>query len=160
MDDASKDSHDCVLVEGAAVDFLQTLQHGAFAVGVAKWELFGLLERADFQRQARSHVQETQQFGIDFVNLFTPVFYVHNSKLPGLSACARHKKTSRDFQDRGWLVEGVVLFFRSSALRFKLRRSALPGKEEAVSKGEVEKCASAQHDLGYYRRRKNGCQDF
>jgi hypothetical protein len=43
---------------------------------------------------------------------------------------------------------------------FKLRRSALLKKEEAVGKGEKEKCTSATHDLGYYRRLKNGCQDF
>jgi hypothetical protein len=29
------------------------------------------------------------------------------------------KKASREIQDRGWLVEGVVLFPRSSAHRFQ-----------------------------------------
>jgi hypothetical protein len=44
--------------------------------------------------------------------------------------------------------EGVVLFLGLQHIDFALRRSALPVKEEAVSKGEVEKCASATHDLG------------
>jgi hypothetical protein len=60
---------------------------------------------------------------------------------------SRHKKTSRDFQDRGWLVEGIVLFL-GQHFGFKLRQSALLKKEEAVCKGEIEKCASATHKLG------------
>jgi hypothetical protein len=49
--------------------------------------------------------------------------------------------------NRGWLVEGFVLFL-GQHLVFTLRQSALLKKEVAVSKGEVEKCASANHDLG------------
>jgi len=63
-----------------------------------------------------------------------------------------NKKTSRDFQDRGWLVEGVVLLSGRQHIVFKLRRSALLRKEVAEGKGEIEKVASAHHrDLGYYR---------
>jgi hypothetical protein len=29
-----------------------------------------------------------------------------------------NKKTSRDFQDRGWLVEGVVLFYQVVSTSF------------------------------------------
>jgi hypothetical protein len=43
---------------------------------------------------------------------------------------------------------------------FKLRRSALLKKEEAVSKGEVEKCASAIHNLGHYRQEGKSCQEL
>jgi hypothetical protein len=45
----------------------------------------------------------------------------------------------------------VLCFLSGQHIVFKLRRSALLRKEEAVGKGEVEKCASANHDLGYYR---------
>jgi hypothetical protein len=62
-----------------------------------------------------------------------------------------NKKTSRDFQDRGWLVEGVVLLSGRQHIVFKLRRSALLRKEVAERKGEIVKIASAHHDLGYYR---------
>ena len=61
------------------------------------------------------------------------------------------KKTSRDYQDRGWLVEGLC-FFLGQHIVFARRQSALLKKEGAVRKGEVRKCTSATHDLGYYRR--------
>src|SRR5436190_2993203 len=69
------------------------------------------------------------------------------------------KKTSRDFQDRGWLVEGIVLFSRS-APRFQTSPSALLKKEVAVSKGEIEKCTSATHSSGNYRKESTGLSRF
>jgi hypothetical protein len=57
-----------------------------------------------------------------------------------------NKKPAATFQDRGWLVEGVVLFLSCQHIVFARRQSALLKKEEAVGKGEVEKCTSATHD--------------
>jgi hypothetical protein len=54
----------------------------------------------------------------------------------------------------------LCFFLGRQHIVFKLRQSALLKKEEAVSKGEKEKCTSATHDLGYYRSRQNACQDF
>jgi hypothetical protein len=42
-----------------------------------------------------------------------------------------NKKTSRDFQDRGWLVEGVVLFIRPSAHRFQTSPVRSPSKRSS-----------------------------
>jgi hypothetical protein len=39
----------------------------------------GLFECADFQREPRAYVQESQQLGIDFVYFFSPMLYVHGS---------------------------------------------------------------------------------
>jgi hypothetical protein len=101
------------LIKRPGIDLPEPLEHDAFAFGIAKWELCGLFECPDFQRESRPYVQEPKQFGIDFVYFSSPVLYVHNSA-PG------NKKTSRDFQDRGWLVEGVVLLGRQH-IGFKLR---------------------------------------
>jgi hypothetical protein len=46
----------------------------------------------------------------------------------------------------------VLCFLLGQHLVFKLRQSALLKKEEAVSKGEIEKCTSATHKLSYYRK--------
>jgi hypothetical protein len=72
----------------------------------------------------------------------------------------QQKKPAASFKDRGWLVEGVVLFLGLQHLDFKLRRPALLVKEVAEGKGEVEKCTSAIHNLGYYRPHQNGCQEL
>ena len=45
-----------------------------------------------------------------------------------------------------------MCFLGRQHIVFARRRSALLKKEEAVGKGEIEKCTSATHDLGYYRQ--------
>jgi len=60
-----------------------------------------------------------------------------------------NKKTSRDFLGSRLALLKVLCFLSGRQhIVFKLRRSALLRKEEAVSKGEIEKCASANHNLG------------
>jgi hypothetical protein len=83
VDDAPKHSADGASVKRAAIDVLQALQDCAFAVGVAKWQLFGLFESPDLEGEACPHVQQAKQFGIDFVDFFAPMLDVHDSKLPG-----------------------------------------------------------------------------
>jgi hypothetical protein len=81
VDDASKNSLDGVSVKRATVDLLQPLQDVTFAVWVAKRQLFGLFECSDLEGEACPHIQQAKQFGIDFVDFFAPIIYVHNSKL-------------------------------------------------------------------------------
>jgi hypothetical protein len=150
VDDASKNSADGASVKRAAVDLLQPLQDVTFAVWVAKRQLFGLFECSDLEGEACPHVQQAKQFGIDFVDFFAPIIYVHNSKLPGV---VDKKKQPRLFRIAAGSLKVLCFFLGLQHIVFKLRRSALLVKEEAVSKGEVEKCTSANHDLGYYRRR-------
>jgi hypothetical protein len=72
---------------------------------------------------------------------------------------SRRKKTSREFfRIAAGSLKVLCFSLGLQHFVFKLRRSALLKKEEAVSKGE--KCTSATHDLGYYRRPQNACQDF
>ena len=75
-------------------------------------------------------------------------------KAPGV------KKPAATFRIAAGSLKVLCFLLRLQHFVFKLRRSALLKKEEAVGKGEVEKCTSATHDLGYYRRRKNACQGF
>jgi hypothetical protein len=147
-DDAAEEFVDGAFVKGTVVEFLQALQHVAFALEIAAGQVRGLFECADLECETRAHVEQPQQLGVDVVNFSAPVFYVHDSN------SAKIKKTSRDFQDRGWLVEGIVLVLSGRQhIVFKLRRSALLRKEVAERKGEIEIITSAHHDLGYYRRR-------
>jgi hypothetical protein len=84
VNDATKDSANGGSIERAAIDLLQALQDGTFAVRVTKWQLFGLFECSDLESEACPHVQQAKQFGIDFVDFFAPMFDVHNPKLPGV----------------------------------------------------------------------------
>jgi hypothetical protein len=89
--DASKNSTHGAFVERAAVDLLQSLQDSAFAIRIAEGKIRGLFECADFESEAGTHVEKSQQFFVDIVNLFSPVLYVHDSNSRAI------KKTSRDF---------------------------------------------------------------
>ena len=60
----------------------------------------------------------------------------------------RKKKNQPRLLDRGWHVESVVLFIRQLAHRLQISPVRSLRKEEAVRKGEVEKCTSAIHDRG------------
>jgi len=62
------------------------------------------------------------------------------------------QKTSRDFLGSRLARLKVLVLLGCQHIVFARRRSALLKKEEAVGKGEVEKCTSATHDLGYYRQ--------
>jgi hypothetical protein len=84
VNDATKDSAHGASIERAAIDLLQALQDGTFAVGVTKWQLFGLFECSDLEGETCPHVQQAKQFGVDFVDFFAPMFYVHNPKLLGV----------------------------------------------------------------------------
>jgi hypothetical protein len=119
---------------------LEPLQHGAFAFGIAKREMCRLFECADFQCESRPYVQESKQFDIDFVYFFSPMLYVHGS------SSGQQKKPAATFRIAAGSLK--VLCFRLSAHRFQTSPSAPLRKEEAVSKGEIEKCASANHNLG------------
>src|ERR1043165_7989709 len=72
--DASKNFAHGAYVERAVVDFLEPLQNGAFAFGIRNRE---------FEGETGSHVEQSQQLGVDVVDFFSPVIYVHNSKLLG-----------------------------------------------------------------------------
>jgi len=74
------------------------------------------------------------------------VFDIHGS-------CSRQQKTSRDiFRIAAGSLKVLCFFLGRQHIVFARRQSALLKKEEAVGKGEVEKCTSATHNLGYYRR--------
>src|SRR5688572_18368704 len=70
------------------------------------------------------------------------------------------KKPAAKFRIAAGSLKVLCFFSGHQHIVFKLRQSALLKKEEAVCKGEKEKCTSAIHDLGYYRGRQNACQDF
>jgi hypothetical protein len=55
------------------------------------------------------------------------------------------KKTSRDFRIAAGSLKVLCFLLGCQHIVFKLRQSALLKKEGAVSKGEVEKCTSANH---------------
>jgi hypothetical protein len=59
-----------------------------------------------------------------------------------------NKKASRDFRIAAGSLKVLCFISGRQHIVFKLRRSALLRKEEAVRKGEIEKCASANHNLG------------
>jgi hypothetical protein len=145
VNDAAKNSANGASVKRAAIDLLQPLQDVTFAVRVAKWQLFGLFERSDLEGETCPHVQQAKQFGIDFVDFSAPMLYVHNSKLLGV---VNKKNQPRLFRIAAGSLKVLCFFLGLQHIVFKLRRSALLDKEEAVSKGEVEKWTSATHDLG------------
>jgi hypothetical protein len=61
--------------------------------------------------------------------------------------CLGYKKTSRDFEgSRLARLKVLCLLSGSQHIFFEHRRPALPVKEGAERKGEVEKRASATHD--------------
>jgi hypothetical protein len=74
----------------------------------------------------------------------------------------QQKNQPRLFQDRGWpRLKVLCLLLVPQHIFFARRRPALPVKEGAERKGEVEKCASVTHDEGYYRpARKTVSRDF
>ena len=76
--DAAEEFVNGAVVERAGVEVLQTVQDVALAVRVAKRQSGRLFKRADFQCETRSHVQQTQQFGVDLVDLFAPMLDVHH----------------------------------------------------------------------------------
>jgi hypothetical protein len=105
--DAPEQFVDSAIVERAGVEVPQTPQHVLLAIGIAKRQVFGLLQRADFEREPRPDVQKPQQFSVNLVDLLAPMLYIHHD----YSDLWKQKNQPRLFQDRGWLVEGVVLAF-------------------------------------------------
>jgi hypothetical protein len=97
--DAPEEFVNCATVKRTGVHVLQSREDVLLAIGVAKWQVCGFFERADLERESRSDVQKTQQFGINFIDFFTPMLYIHR-------ACSvwATKNQPRLFQDRGWLV--------------------------------------------------------
>jgi hypothetical protein len=59
-----------------------------------------------------------------------------------------NKKPAATFRIAAGSLKVLCFLSGRQHIVFKLRRSAPLRKEEAVSKGEVEKCTSANHDLG------------
>src|SRR5262249_3598745 len=90
--DAPEEFVDCAIVEWAGVDVLQAREDVALAVGIAKGQVFGLLQSADLQGEAGSHVEKLQQLGVNLVDLAAPVLDVHSD-----CSVVINKKTSRDF---------------------------------------------------------------
>jgi hypothetical protein len=105
--DAPEEFVDGAIVKRTGVEVLQARENVLLAIGVAKRQVGGFFERADLERESRSDVQKTQQFGINFIDFFTPMLYIHR-------ACSvlGNKKTSRDFfRIAAGSFEGVVLAF-------------------------------------------------
>jgi hypothetical protein len=63
----------------------------------------------------------------------------------------KSKKPAAIFGIAAGSFESLCLSSGCQHIFFSHRQSALPKKEEAVSKGEVEKCASAKHCGIHYR---------
>src|SRR5215213_7657847 len=68
------------------------------------------------------------------------MLYIHD-KTPGNT-----KKPAATFRIAAGSLKVLCFFLGRQHFVFKLRRSALLRKEVAVSKGEIEKCTSANHD--------------
>jgi hypothetical protein len=104
--DAPEEFVDSAVVERAGVDVLQTSEDVLLAVGIAGRQASGSLQRAHFERETRSDVQQAQQFGVDFVDLLAPMFYVHHD-----CSVWGNKKPAATFRIAAGSFEGVVLAF-------------------------------------------------
>jgi hypothetical protein len=74
------------------------------------------------------------------------VLYIHDQN------SENKKNQPRFFRIAAGSLKVLCFLLGRQHIGFKLRPSALLKKEEAVGKGEVEVCASAIHNLGYYRK--------
>src|ERR1043165_8358151 len=105
--DAPEEFVNGAFVKRSSVEVLQTSEHVSLAIGIAKRELLRFFNRANLKRESRAHVQEAQQFGVDFVDFLAPVLDVHVD----CSVYVKQKKQPRLFRIAAGSFEGVVLFF-------------------------------------------------
>src|ERR1700681_2337811 len=91
VDDALEQAANGGVGERAGVDTLGVFEDFALALRLIEWEIFGLLEFADFEGAAGTLVEQLDEVAVDFIDLATPVGEGHGApsrrERPWVAAC-------------------------------------------------------------------------
>jgi hypothetical protein len=125
--DAPEEFVDGAIVKRTGVEVLQSRENVLLAIGVAKRQVGGFFERADLERESRSDVQKTQQFGINFIDFFTPMLYIHRT-----CSVLGNKKPAATFSgSRLARLKVLCLLFMFSAHLFRTSPARSPRKRRS-----------------------------